>query len=183
MDGIDVRDYPQRDLRSRIGVIPQDCFIFAGTVRENIHLGNETISEERLREALARTRADRFVDALPGGLDQPMDERGATLSSGQRQLLAFARALAHDPSILVLDEATSNIDLETERHIQEATIEVVRGRSSIVIAHRLSTVRRADRILVMHHGQVRELGTHQELLAAGGIYERLCRLQEQAGAC
>ncbi|MBI4577285.1 MAG: ABC transporter ATP-binding protein, partial [Planctomycetes bacterium] len=182
VDGIDVRAYPQRELRARIGVILQDVFVFATTVRENVRLGDESVDDDRVRAALARTRADRFVDALPGGLDQPMDERGATLSTGQRQLLAFARALAHDPSILVLDEATSNIDLETERHIQEATAQVVRGRTSIVIAHRLSTVRHADRVLVMHHGEVREIGTHRELLAAGGLYERLCRLQERSAS-
>ncbi|MSS73172.1 MAG: ABC transporter ATP-binding protein [Candidatus Latescibacteria bacterium] len=176
VDGLDVKAWDARALRRRIGVVQQDVFMFSGTVARNIRLGAE-IDEARVRRAAEDVNAARFIDRLPKGYEEDVRERGNLLSTGQRQLLAFARALAFDPDILVLDEATSNIDTETEILIQEAVGRLMKGRTSIVIAHRLSTIRNADRIVVLHHGEVREMGTHEELLAAQGIYYRLYQLQ------
>jgi len=177
VDGVDVRDYDKTELRRRIGVVLQDVFLFSGTVEQNIRLGNDALSGERLRECARYVNAAPFIERLPGGYQYDVGERGCNLSTGQRQLLAFARALAHDPQILVLDEATSSVDTASESLIQDAIIKLMEGRTSIVIAHRLSTVQHADRIIVMHHGEIRETGTHQELLAQRGLYYTLYRLQ------
>ena len=177
VDGVDVRDYQQSSLRSQIGVVLQDVFLFSGTIRHNIQLGDENMSEEHMRACAEHVNAARFIERLPGGYDYEVGERGCNLSTGQRQLIAFARALAHQPRILVLDEATSSIDTETEALIQDAIQKLMKGRTAIVIAHRLSTIQHADRIVVMHHGEVRESGTHQQLLAQRGLYYRLYRLQ------
>jgi ATP-binding cassette subfamily B protein len=176
VDGIDIRDVQQCDLRQKLAVVQQDVFIFARTVAENIRLGSE-VSDERTLEASRAVRADQFVNKLPKQYDTKLEERGATLSSGERQLLAFARALAHDPPILILDEATSSVDTETEKLIQEAIGRLLEGRTAIVIAHRLSTIQQADKIIVLHDGEIREEGTHQELLKKRGLYHRLYRLQ------
>jgi ATP-binding cassette subfamily B protein len=164
-------------LRSHLGLVMQDVFVFAGDVKSNIRLGKETITDEDVRRVSEYVNADRFISRLTDGYDAVVHERGTTLSTGQRQLLAFARALAFDPKILILDEATSNIDTETERLIQEALVRLMEGRTSIVIAHRLSTIQHADKILVMHRGRIREVGDHQELLARRGYYYHLYRLQ------
>jgi ABC-type multidrug transport system fused ATPase/permease subunit len=177
IDGRDLRDYDKHALRRNIAVVLQDVFLFAGNVLENIRLGHPEISREEAERAARAVNAHRFIERLPGGYDAPVRERGATLSVGQKQLLAFARALAFDPRILVLDEATSSVDTETEILIQEALRTLLRDRTSIIIAHRLSTVKRCDRILVMHHGRLREEGTHEELLGKRGIYRRLYELQ------
>ncbi|HVR08236.1 MAG TPA: ABC transporter ATP-binding protein [Thermoanaerobaculia bacterium] len=177
VDGRDVREWSLPVLRRAIGMVLQDVFLFAGTVAENIRLGEAAIDDERLRWAAGEVHALPFIERLPGGMQAPVRERGAGLSVGQKQLIAFARALAFDPRILILDEATSSIDTETEQLIQQALERLLRGRTSVVIAHRLSTIQRADRILVMHKGEVREVGTHQELLAQHGIYYRLYLLQ------
>jgi ATP-binding cassette subfamily B protein len=177
VDGVDVREWDPARLRRSIAMVLQDVFLFSGTVAQNIRLGEESISDERVRWAAAEVHALPFIEKLPGGLNAPVRERGAGLSVGQKQLIAFARALAFDPKILILDEATSSIDTETEQLIQKALDRLLTGRTSIVIAHRLSTVQKADRILVMHKGEIREMGTHQELLALRGIYYRLYLLQ------
>jgi ATP-binding cassette subfamily B protein len=177
VDGVDVREWDLTVLRRSIALVLQDVFLFAGTVAENIRLGDAAIDDERLRWAAAEVNALPFIERLSEGLASPVRERGAGLSVGQKQLIAFARALAFDPRILILDEATSSIDTETEQLIQKALERLLVGRTSIVIAHRLSTVQKADRILVLHKGEVRELGTHQELLALRGIYHKLYLLQ------
>jgi ABC-type multidrug transport system fused ATPase/permease subunit len=177
VDGVDVRDYDKTELRKRIGIVLQDVFLFSGTVEQNIRLGNDALSNERLRECAHFVNAAPFISKLPGEFQYDVGERGGNLSTGQRQLLAFARALAHDPQILVLDEATSSVDTASEVLIQDAIIKLMEARTSIVIAHRLSTVQHADRIIVMHHGEIREMGTHQELLAQRGLYYTLYRLQ------
>jgi ATP-binding cassette subfamily B protein len=177
VDGTDVRDVPVADLRRRIGIVLQDFHVFAGTIRENLRLGNPNADDRRIEQVAALVSADRFVRALPKGYDTPLAERGENLSHGQRQLLAFARVLLADPEILVLDEATASVDPETERLIQQALRTITRGRSSILIAHRLLTVREADRIVVLQRGQVHEIGTHAELLARGGLYRTLHELQ------
>jgi len=162
------------------GLVLQDVHLFSGTIASNVRLGYAAISDEAIRAAIAAVHADTFVDRLPLGLATPVAERGATLSVGQKQLLSFARALAFNPRILILDEATSSVDTDTELLIRDALKVLMRGRTSIVIAHRLSTIQDMDRILVLHKGQLRESGTHQELLAARGIYHRLYRLQFEA---
>ncbi len=177
VDGVDVRQWDLERLRRAIGLVLQDVFLFSGTIAGNIRLGEESIDAERLRWAAAEVHALEFIERLPEGLDAVVRERGAGLSVGQKQLIAFARALAFDPRILILDEATSSIDTETEQRIQRALERLLAGRTSLVIAHRLSTIRRADRILVLHKGELREQGTHQELLALRGIYYRLYLLQ------
>jgi ATP-binding cassette subfamily B protein len=177
VDGVDVRDWDLVRLRTSIAMVLQDVFLFAGTIGGNIGLGEPAIDEEKLRWAAREVNALPFIERLPGELDAPVRERGAGLSVGEKQLIAFARALAFDPKILILDEATSSIDTETEQLIQRALDRLRAGRTSVVIAHRLSTVQKADRILVMHKGEVREQGTHQELLAQRGIYYRLYQLQ------
>jgi ATP-binding cassette, subfamily B, multidrug efflux pump len=179
VDGVDVRDWALPALRRAVGLVLQDVFLFAGTVGANIRLGEAAIDDARLRRAASEASALPFIDALPGGFDAVLAERGGGLSMGQRQLLAFARALAFDPRILILDEATSAIDSATEQLIEQALGRLLAGRTSVVIAHRLSTIRRADRILVLARGEVREMGTHRELLARGGLYHRLYRLQRQ----
>jgi len=175
VDGIDVRDWDTAALRRRIAVVLQDVFVFSGPVSENITLGRSDISRAAARAAAGHVHADRFITRM-GGYDALVRERGSNLSGGQRQLLAFARALAHDPAILVLDEATSSVDTETEWLIQDALARLLEGRTAVVIAHRLSTIEHADRIVVLHKGEVREQGTHRELLARNGIYARLHRL-------
>ena len=177
VDGVDVRQWDLARLRRSVAMVLQDVFLFSGTVGGNIRLGEAGIDDERVRWAAREVHALPFIERLPGGFDSLVKERGAGLSVGQKQLIAFARALAFDPSILILDEATSSIDTETEQLIQMALDRLLTGRTSIVIAHRLSTIQKADRILVLHKGEVREYGTHQELLALRGIYYRLYLLQ------
>jgi ATP-binding cassette subfamily B multidrug efflux pump len=182
IDGMDIREMDLTTLRSLFGLVLQDVHLFSGTIAGNIRLGHEAISDESVRRAAAAVHADVFIDRLPQGLATPVAERGATLSVGQKQLLSFARALAFDPRVLILDEATSSVDTETELLIRDALKVVMDGRTTIAIAHRLSTIQGMDRILVMHKGQLRESGTHQELLAARGIYHRLYQLQFQSAA-
>jgi ATP-binding cassette, subfamily B, multidrug efflux pump len=176
LDGVDVRDLPTAVLRKRVQAVLQDVFLFSGTILENIRLG-EDIPLAAVEQAVRLVRADTFIDRLPRGLDTPLHERASNLSMGQRQLLSFARVLAHNPDVLVLDEATGNIDTETERLIQAALGELLRGRTSLVIAHRLSTIRRADRIMVLHRGHLAEEGTHDSLMATRGLYHNLYRMQ------
>ncbi|HEV8316168.1 MAG TPA: ABC transporter ATP-binding protein [Vicinamibacterales bacterium] len=177
IDGVDVRDMDLGELRGMFGLVLQELHLFSGTIAGNVRLGNNNITDEAVRRAVAAVHADTFINRLPAGLDTPVAERGATLSVGQKQLLSFARALAFDPRVLILDEATSSVDTETELLIRDALAVLMRGRTTIAIAHRLSTIQDMDRILVLHKGQLRESGTHQELLAARGIYHRLYQLQ------
>lgn len=177
VDGRDVKDLKLDWLRRQIGVVQQDAFLFAGSIAYNVGLERPEIDRRAIEAAARQVRAEGFIRALPDGLDAPVREGGASLSVGQRQLLAFARALAYDPAILVLDEATASVDTETEALIEEGLATLLRGRTALVIAHRLSTIKNADRILVMHHGELREEGTHEELLARGGIYKKLYELQ------
>jgi ATP-binding cassette subfamily B protein len=177
IDGVDIRDVDLAELRSRFSLVLQDVHVFSGTIGGNVRLGNPAIGEEQVRQALASVHADRFVNVLPQGAATPVAERGATLSTGQKQLLSFARALAFDPRILVLDEATSSIDTETEMLIRDALHVLMAGRTTIAIAHRLSTIQDMDAILVLHKGQLRESGSPQELLAQRGLYYRLYQLQ------
>ncbi len=177
IDGVDVKEMDLADLRSRFGVVLQDPFLFSGTIGGNIRLGTERIQDEHVEQAAEDVNLGDFVRALPNGFNEEVRERGSTLSTGQKQLISFARALAHDPKILILDEATSSVDTETEFRVRDALSRMVEGRTSLIIAHRLSTVQRADTIIVMHKGQVREMGTHQELLANRGIYYKLYQLQ------
>jgi ATP-binding cassette subfamily B protein len=177
IDGVDIRQMDKFDLRRHISMVLQDVFLFSGTIRSNITMGNSEISEATMREAARLVGADRFIEQLPGGFDEEVKERGATLSVGQKQLISFARALAYNPRILVLDEATSSVDTETEKLIQQAIEKLLHGRTAIVIAHRLSTIQNADKIIVLHKGEIKETGTHQELLAKRGIYYKLYQLQ------
>jgi ATP-binding cassette subfamily B multidrug efflux pump len=177
LDGVDVREWDLKSLRENFAVVLQDVFLFSGTIESNIRLGREEIAQERVLWAAREVHADEFVQRLPEKYGAEVRERGAGLSVGQKQLISFARALAFDPALLILDEATSSIDTETEQLIQHAIERVMRDRTSIVVAHRLSTVQRADRIVVLHHGEIREMGTHQELLALRGLYWRLYKLQ------
>ncbi len=177
VDGHDIRDLRLRDLREHIGLIPQDVFLFSGSVRRNLTLDDPSIDEATMRRAAETVQADQLIERLPDGYDQDVKERGSSLSRGQRQLLAFVRALLYDPDVMVLDEATSSVDTETEALIQRALERVTEGRTTLAIAHRLSTIQDADKILVMHKGEIRERGTHQELLAADGLYRKLYDLQ------
>jgi ATP-binding cassette subfamily B protein len=176
LDGVDVRDLDPAQLRSSLALVLQDVHLFSGTVASNIRLGS-AIPDERVIAAARAVNAHRFIEALPGGFQAEVKERGASLSVGQKQLLSFARALAHDPRVLILDEATSSVDTETESLIQDALRVLLRGRTAIVIAHRLSTVQNVDEILVLHKGSIRERGTHQQLLAQRGLYWTLYQLQ------
>jgi ATP-binding cassette, subfamily B, multidrug efflux pump len=176
-DGIDLRHLRLRDLRRNFGIVLQDPFLFSGTMASNIRLGTEWITDAQVREAARRVKILDFIESLPQGFDEPVKERGATLSVGQKQLLSFARALAHNPRILILDEATSSVDPETEHLIREGLRRLLENRTSLVIAHRLSTIQNASKIVVMHKGHVREVGTHQELLRRKGIYYKLYQLQ------
>ena len=178
LDGIDIRELSLETLRSSMGLVLQDVYLFSASAAENISLGRDRIDESAIRDASDRVGADRYVRRLPGGYGQALGERGSSLSVGERQLLSFARALAGAPRILLLDEATSSVDSEIEAQIDVALEALMRGRTSIVIAHRLSTVQSADRILVLHHGEIRETGTHEQLVEVeDGLYARLYRLQ------
>jgi ATP-binding cassette subfamily B multidrug efflux pump len=178
LDGIDIRQRSQHELRSSIGLVMQDVFIFSGTVEDNILLGQDDQGQASLHQAVVQANADQLIRRLPAGFRQEVGEEGSNISAGERQLLSFARALAHDPKLLILDEATSSIDPETERLIQEAIFKMTEKRTTLVVAHRLSTIRNADRILVMHHGRIREQGSHDELIALKGIYYKLNRFRE-----
>lgn len=177
IDGINIRDVDQYQLRKQIGVVHQDVFLFSGDIKSNINLGNEKIKIDRIKAAARVVGLNNFIDTLPNRYSEEVKERGATLSVGQKQLISFARALAFNPKILILDEATSSIDTESEQLIQKAILKLLKGRTSIVIAHRLSTIQRADKIIVLHKGEIREMGTHQELLSVRGIYHKLYQLQ------
>jgi ATP-binding cassette subfamily B protein len=177
IDGVDIKDMDLNDLRARFGVVLQDPFLFSGTVEGNIRLGTARIQDEDVEQAAEDVNLADFIRTLPGGFKEEVRERGSTLSTGQKQLISFARALAHDPKILILDEATSSVDTETEFRVRDALSRMVEGRTSLIIAHRLSTIQRADKIIVMHKGQVREMGSHQQLLAQRGIYYKLYQLQ------
>jgi ATP-binding cassette, subfamily B, multidrug efflux pump len=182
VDGRDLRDHDVRALRSRVGLVLQDVFLFSGTIESNLRLGSSRLDRATIERAAREVHAHEFIERLPGGYAAPVHERGATLSAGQRQLLAFARALAYDPDLLILDEATAHVDTRTEALIQGALRRLMRGRTSLVIAHRLSTIQDVDRIVVLHHGCVREIGTHAELLELRGIYHRLYQLQALGGS-
>jgi len=177
LDGVDIRELSLCDLRGNFGIVLQDPFLFTGTVASNIRLGTEGISDAQIAEAARRVNLLDFISGLPRGFQEPVKERGATLSVGQKQLLSFARALAHNPRILILDEATSSVDPETEHLLREGLRQLIENRTSLVIAHRLSTIQNASKIVVMHKGHVREMGTHQELLQRRGIYYKLYQLQ------
>jgi ATP-binding cassette, subfamily B, multidrug efflux pump len=177
IDGVDVRELDLTELRRRFGVVLQDPFLFTGTVEQNIRLGSEHVTDEQVERAAEDVNLADFIRSLPGGFKEPVHERGSTLSTGQKQLISFARALAHNPKILVLDEATSSVDTETELRVREALSRLVEGRTSLIIAHRLSTIQRADKIIVIHKGRLREMGSHQQLLTQRGIYWKLYQLQ------
>lgn len=177
IDGVDISEIDKRKLRKYISIVLQDVYLFSGTIKSNISLGSPEISDERVIEAAKIVGADKFIEKLPNKYDEEVKEKGATLSVGQKQLISFARALAYNPQILILDEATSSVDTETEILIQQAIEKLLVGRTSIVVAHRLSTIQNADKIVVMHKGEIREIGTHQDLLAKQGIYYKLYQLQ------
>ena len=177
IDGVDIRLLSREQIRRAIGQVQQDVFIFTGDIASNIRLRNEEITDEQVKAAAVHVNANRFIDKLHGGYREHVSERGSTFSAGQRQLLSFARTLAYDPVILILDEATANIDTETEQWIQDALQKLMEGRTTIMVAHRLSTIQHADKIMVMHKGKIRESGTHQELLEKDGIYKKLYELQ------
>lgn len=180
VDDVDVRDYQLQNLRSHIGVVLQDVFLFSDTIRENITLGNDTIGDQQIWDAARMIGAHRFIEKLPGGLDYNVKERGLSLSVGQRQLISFVRAMVYNPRIIVLDEATSSVDTETEQLIQEAIDKLMHGRTSIVIAHRLSTIQKADKIVVLDKGEIKESGSHEELLEKKGFYHKLVQVQYKA---
>ncbi|MFV9510276.1 ABC transporter ATP-binding protein [Tepidibacillus sp. LV47] len=177
IDDMDIREMDKYELRKQIGIVLQDVFLFAGDIKSNIRLNRKDITDEEIKQVSRYVNADQFIEKLPNKYDEEVKERGSTLSQGQRQLLAFARTLAFDPAILVLDEATANIDTETEHLIQDALNKIIHGRTTIVIAHRLSTIQHADKIIVLHKGKIREMGNHQELLALKGLYYKLYQLQ------
>jgi ATP-binding cassette subfamily B protein len=177
IDGVDIKDMDLTGLRRRFGVVLQDPFLFTGTVEGNIRLGSAWITDEDIAKAVEDVNLADFIRELPKGYKEEVNERGSTLSTGQKQLISFARALAHNPKILILDEATSSVDTETEFRVRDALSRMVEGRTSVIIAHRLSTIQRAHKILVMHKSQLREMGTHQQLLAQHGIYYKLYQLQ------
>jgi ATP-binding cassette subfamily B protein len=177
IDGVDVREMDLQKLRRRCGVVLQDPFLFSGSIADNIKLGSAHVTREAVECAAREVNVADFIHTLPEGFDSMLQERGNTLSTGQKQLVSFARALAHNPRILILDEATSSVDTDTEFRVREALTRMVEGRTSLIIAHRLSTIQRADKIIVMHKGKVREMGTHQQLLAARGLYWKLYQLQ------
>ena len=179
VDDVDVRDQDTLALRQRFGVVLQDPFLFSGTIAQNIRLGSAWITDDEVANAADEVNVADFIRTLPGGFAEPVLERGSTLSTGQKQLISFARALAHRPGILILDEATSSVDTAREELVTSALARMITGRTSVLIAHRLSTVQRADTILVMHKGQLREQGSHQQLLAEHGLYYKLYRLQYQ----
>ncbi|MFV1981027.1 MAG: ABC transporter ATP-binding protein, partial [Rhodothermia bacterium] len=177
IDGVDIRKYRMQDLRRHLGLVLQDVFLFSGSISRNVALGQPGIDTERMWEAAREVGADKMISKLPDGFEQDIRERGAALSHGQRQMLAFVRALLYNPEILVLDEATSSVDTETEHLIQRALGRLMKGRTTVAVAHRLSTIRNAHRILVVHHGEIRERGTHRELMLQEGLYRRLYDLQ------
>jgi len=177
VDGRDVREWSQQDLRSRMSLVLQDVFLFRGSVAENIRLGRDHLDDKTVRTAAARVNAEGFVDRLPRGFASDVGERGSSLSTGQKQLLSFARAVVDHPQVLILDEATSNVDSETEALVQSALHHMMQGRTSLIVAHRLSTVRDVDRIVVLHKGRVREVGSHNDLLRQRGLYHKLYLLQ------
>ena len=177
IDGINIKEYDKHELRKHIGIVLQDVFLFTGTIKDNIRLNNKYITDDEVVKIAKHVNAHHFINKLPKGYDEPVMERGSTLSAGERQLLSFARALAFNPSILILDEATSNIDTETELLIQDALEKLMKGRTTIAVAHRLSTIQNADRLIVLSQGVIKEVGTHQELLEKEGIYYNLYRLQ------
>jgi len=177
IDDTDIRDFELGALRRHIGVVLQDVFLFSETIFYNITLGNPNISREEVMKAAKLVGAKKFIERLPGGLDYNVMERGATLSVGQRQLISFVRAMVYNPEIIILDEATSSVDTETEEMIQKAITKMMKGRTSIVIAHRLSTIQKADKIIVMHHGEIKEMGTHEALIELGGYYAQLHQMQ------
>ena len=177
IDGVNIKDIDQKELRKNTGVVLQDVFLFSGDIRYNIDLGNKDITEEQINDAIDNVGLRKFINELPGGLNHKVNERGTTFSVGQRQLISFARALAYNPRILVLDEATSSVDTETEILVQNAIKKLIEGRTSIIIAHRLSTIQSCDKIIVMHKGEVKEMGNHQELLNKKGLYYKLYQLQ------
>jgi ABC-type multidrug transport system fused ATPase/permease subunit len=181
LDGVDLRELPQRELRRRVAMVLQDVFLFSGTIAENVAMGRADIDEAAVERAARAVEAHGFVERLPEGYRTPIRERGTNLSAGQRQLLSFARALAHGADVLVLDEATSSIDTETEGLVQRGIHKLMEGKTALVIAHRLSTIEDVDRIYVLHHGRVVESGSHAELLAAGGVYAHLHQLQSAHG--
>ena len=177
IDGVNVNDLPRQAVREHMGIVLQDPYLFTGTIESNITLGDERVSREKAQAALAAVGGERVTKHLPRGIDEPVVEKGSTLSSGQRQLVSFARALAFDPAILILDEATSNIDTETEEIIQHAMDVLKKGRTTFIIAHRLSTIKNADRILVLDRGEIAESGTHDQLMDHDGIYRQMYRIQ------
>jgi ABC-type multidrug transport system fused ATPase/permease subunit len=176
LDGVDIRTLPLQSLRSVLGVVMQDVFLFSGDIKGNIRL-NKNLTDEEVQKIAGQVHADTFIERFPRKYDEEVKERGVTLSAGERQLLSFARALAFDPPVLVLDEATANIDSATEKLIQDALARLMQGRTSIVIAHRLSTIKNVNRIYVLHKGEIKEVGSHQELLKKRGVYYNLYRLQ------
>jgi ATP-binding cassette subfamily B protein len=177
IDGVDIREYDLGSLRKNIGVVLQDVFLFSDTIYNNITLGNPDVTEEMVWHAADLVGARKFIERLPGKLSYNVMERGATLSVGQRQLISFIRAMVYNPKILILDEATSSVDSETEEMIQQAIDKMMRGRTSVVIAHRLSTIQKADKIIVMDHGEIKEIGRHEELLSSDGFYAHLHKMQ------
>ena len=181
LDGIAIQEWEPEALRRRIGLVLQDVFLFSGTIESNLRLGDPMLARERLEQASREVHADTFIARLPGGMDAEVRERGATFSAGEKQLLSFARAMAREPELLILDEATSSVDTHTERLIQAALKRLMLGRTSLVIAHRLSTIQDVDRIVVLHHGRVREIGTHADLMGSKGLYHRLYQLQYLGG--